>query len=370
MFFYIVKMILIQLAVAAVWILIITKMDKYRKVKKTGKAPVLLYIVGLSSVLVSAGLYRIMPDFLLASDNYVIENFVTNMLLVGPSEEFCKFLVFLIVVKSLKSIREPMDGILQAATVGLAFASVENVMYSLWYGPYVVSYRSIFVVAGHMVDASIWGLSYALISMRPKRRLGYVPIERYVFAVICAGFAHGLYNWLLLFDIGYALLLDMALIFLVLVIYVYALERSPFRQAGPREYRKTIPSILLSLNANPTDMRLNFRLSLNYIYARKYPAALVTLDRCLERKPESCVLTALKGVVQLLQNQFALGKRTLGGALNCMDERQLRAFDKLCRRYVRSHVPQLTIRGMIAMKLENGIKIVYVTERVSSMAMR
>ena len=112
----------------------------------------------------------------------------------------------------------------------------------------------------------------------------------------------------------------------------------------------TIPSILMSLNAHPEDVRLNYRLALNYIFARKYDAALVSIEKCLVRRPESCVLTALKGVVQLLQNQSVLGKRTLGGALNCMDERQLQAFDKLCYRYVRSHAPQLTIRGMIAIR--------------------
>lgn len=241
-----------------------------------------------------------------------------------------------------------MDGILQAATVGLAFASVENVLYSLWYGPYVVWYRSVFVVAGHMLDASIWGFSYAQITMRPKRWRVYAPFERYIFAVIFAGFAHGLYNWFLLFDVGYSLLLDMFLGFTILIIYNYPLEKSPFRPTGPKEYRKTIPSILLSLNANPTDMRLNYRLALNYIYARKYDVAKVTIDKCLLRKPDSCVLAGLKGVVQLLQKSYLQGQQTLEGALNCMGERQLQAFDRICRRYVQEHANGFRLSRMIA----------------------
>ena len=272
------------------------------------------------------------------------------MFLVGPLEELCKFLVFFVIVRKLKSIREPIDGILQAATVGLAFASVENVFYSLWYGPQVFWYRSIFSIAGHMVNASIWGLSFVLLTMAPGKS-NRLPFRRMFIAILFAGFAHGLYNWLLLFDTGYALLLDAILIISILSIYNYALKKSPFRPAKPTEYRNTIPSILYSLNANPTDIRLNYKLALNYIYARKYDAALAALDVCMVRRAESNVLAALRGVIHILKRLRQLGEATLEGALSCMDEKQLDAFDKLCRHYVRDRSTQILVSRMVAARL-------------------
>jgi RsiW-degrading membrane proteinase PrsW (M82 family) len=119
---YLALMILIQLAIGSLWLKLLTKMDRNRKKKNTEAVFPLLFAFGMLSAGIAVAVYRILPPWLGLSGSYLIDNFLTNLIMVGPAEELCKFFVFYLIVSKLDSIRESTDGLLQGATVGLAFA--------------------------------------------------------------------------------------------------------------------------------------------------------------------------------------------------------------------------------------------------------
>ena len=91
--------------------------------------------------------------------HYYMNPFVANFLIVGPVEELSKFAVFIALTGIMKSIKEPRDGIPQAASVALGFALVENLIYVFRYGIIVLLVRSILSIIGHMSYAVIWGFA-------------------------------------------------------------------------------------------------------------------------------------------------------------------------------------------------------------------
>lgn len=229
---------------------------------------------------IAVAIHRILPPWIGVSGTFFIDNFLTNLILVGPIEEFSKFVVFYIIVRKLDSIRESTDGLLQGATIGLAFASVENVMYTWWYGPGVIPFRAVFNVAGHMSYAALWGLLYAMISMSSSNKK--IPFKLFLLTVVPAGVVHGLYNHFISYSTAYSLLLKAIVIAVILVIYRYSIMRSPYRDFDPRKHSTAIPSILLALNARPNDPKLNYRLMLYSIYAGKFDLAAASAARCWE----------------------------------------------------------------------------------------
>jgi hypothetical protein len=91
--------------------------------------------------------------------------------------------------------------------------------------------------------------------------------------VVPAGVVHGLYNHLLLYGIGYGLLIKGIVIIAIIAVYRVSLRRSPFRDFDPRLHETAIPSILLALNAHPRDSKLNYRLMLYALYAGRLELA-------------------------------------------------------------------------------------------------
>ena len=91
---------------------------------------------------------------------YDMNPFVGELLIVGPVEEFSKFIIFIVLTGMMKSIKEPRDGILQAASVAMGFALVENIFYAYCYGFTILIIRSFLTILGHMSYAIIWGFTW------------------------------------------------------------------------------------------------------------------------------------------------------------------------------------------------------------------
>ena len=94
-----------------------------------------------------------------------------------------RFIVFFILARKLRSIREPLEAVLQAAAVALAFAAVENLFYAHNFGLDILVLRSVVTTLGHMVLSSISGFYYAAVvfggsSWKSRRsRLVLLPAE-------------------------------------------------------------------------------------------------------------------------------------------------------------------------------------------------
>jgi hypothetical protein len=264
--------------------------------------------------------YRVLPAWLGVSGSFLIDDFLTNLIMVGPVEELCKFLVFYLIVRKLDSVREPIDGLLQGATVGLAFALVENVAYAWWYGPEIIPFRSVFNVAGHLSYGALWGMLYAILTMSSSSRKPR--FRTFLLVVIPAGVVHGLYNHLLLYGVGYGLLIKGIVIVVILAVYRISVRRSPFRDFNPQLHKTAIPAILLALRAHPEDSKLNYRLMLYTIYAGKLELAAASAAACLLRHRKSPILRAWYSIINILKGEDSTGLEGLDAALLAASDRQ------------------------------------------------
>jgi len=317
---YVALMILIQLFVGSLWLKLLTRMDRNRKKKNTEAVFPQLFAFGMLSAGMAVAIYRVLPPWLGLSGAYLIDDFLTNLIMVGPVEELCKFIVFYLIVKKLDSIRESTDGLLQGATVGLAFALVENVSYAWWYGPQVILYRSVFNVAGHMSYGALWGMLYAVLTMSGTEQKA--SFRTSLLVVVPAGVVHGLYNHLLLYGVGYGLLIKGVVIIAILALYRISLRRSPFRDFDPRLHETAIPSILLALNAHPDDSKLNYRLMLYAVFAGRLDLAADSAAACMAKHRRSPILRAWYSIIDILKGEESTGFDGLDAALAAASDRQ------------------------------------------------
>ena len=113
-----------------VWMTLLVRLDPHRGQKGSNRRMILLFVLGMLSVVPAFILTFVVP----AGDptkGPLGASFMLFAFVYAPIEELSKFLVFFILVTRLRSLREPADGIFQAAAVGLGFAIVENVIYAL-----------------------------------------------------------------------------------------------------------------------------------------------------------------------------------------------------------------------------------------------
>jgi protease PrsW len=133
------------------------------------------------------------------------ENLVSSaevsFLLIGPIEEFFKLVAVWIGIYRSRDFREPIDGIVYAATAALGFASLENIMYMGLFGPDIVVRRALFATPAHVMFASMWGYSMGLARFRREGEL--MTITR---GFLIAASLHGFYNFLVAVYPGTAML--------------------------------------------------------------------------------------------------------------------------------------------------------------------
>ena len=161
----------------------------------------------------------------------------TGMLfVVGPAEETCKFLAVRLLAYRSAYFDEPGDGLVYSAAASLGFASLENLLYIVTFGPLVMIGRAPLSTAAHVVFGSFWG--YALgrqvgaENSRPWYRHGQT------LAGIAAGaVTHGLFNIALFVFWPAALVLFATGLAWTLRRFRWARRVSPFR------YRRNYPRV-------------------------------------------------------------------------------------------------------------------------------
>lgn len=110
-------------------------------------------------------------------------------LIVGPVEELSKF--FAVRLSAAKSLHfdEPLDGLVFAAAASLGFASAENVLYAVQYGPEVMIVRGPLSTLAHVVFGSFWGAALARKQLAPERR------DLLITGLLLAAGTHGAFNF-------------------------------------------------------------------------------------------------------------------------------------------------------------------------------
>ena len=159
----------------------------------------------------------------------------TAMLVVGIVEELCKFAVVRFKPYRSPYFDEPMDGLVYAAAASLGFASLENAVYVLQFGPEVMIIRAPVSTLAHLVYGSIWGYALGVHLMS-----GYNKPVLVVVGIGLAAGIHALFNVLLLEE-----LLALGAIALAIAGGVWAFGRFKWgQQVSPFKLRRNYPKVV------------------------------------------------------------------------------------------------------------------------------
>ena len=305
---------LIDIFAVCLYIGILTGIDIHRKAKGTTRRVLQFYFLGLLSipfVYLMDGFTYSVRGFLWA-DSYYIDAFIHHFFFVGPLEEFSKFFIFFAFSRLLKSIKEPRDGLLQAAAVALAFASIENLIYGMEYGVGVMIERTLLTLAGHMVYSSVWGFAVTVVVYRDIRKAGRLQYGFVFAALFTAAFIHGLYNFLLALDLFLlAVLLDVLALGFAVLVFKLMMDDSPYRKYPLKDYRKALKAIRLGLLSNPRNFALNMRAGVYHLYSGDYREALKYFELCLKLRPANPYARFYTGIVLLIFGEEGKGRNLL-----------------------------------------------------------
>jgi RsiW-degrading membrane proteinase PrsW (M82 family) len=201
---------------------------------------------------------------------------------VGLVEESAKFLAFLFVVKAGETIREPQDGIIHAAAVGITFGAIENIAYIMYFDHFFIALRPILTTAGHGIYAAIWGGYYAQAVY--ANTIGRDPgaTRNALIGVPLVAVIHGIYNAATFFY-PVALLVDLLTLLGAIVLYYRLVELSPYRVYPLRQARAAVESIRRGLVFNPKSALLNRNLGLYLMHLGRYRGAAQHLRASVPR---------------------------------------------------------------------------------------
>ncbi len=117
------------------------------------------------------------------------------LLAIGPIEEVSKLLPFVFVILRLRSLDEPIDGIIYASFIGLGYAAVENWQYLDYLTTAEAIARGFASPVIHIVFASIWGhwIARAHLKGRSVTRAALVSLA-------VAATLHGVYDFVVILN--------------------------------------------------------------------------------------------------------------------------------------------------------------------------
>ncbi len=241
------------------------------------------FFAGAVSVVVTFILHGVYPlPFLVP---FIYDSvFFYEVLVTGVIEEFAKFVCFLSVAHTLRTVREPQDGVIQAAVVGLVFGAIENVLYIERYGTLFMLVRPVLTTGGHMVYAAIWGglYSQALYSNLHSR-----DPESYRSAykgVALVALIHGIYNTSVsTLGLLPGILVQLIGLSISVKVFLRLVDRSPYRVFPLSMAKKAIPLIRRGLYFNPKSTILNRNMGLYRMYLGEYPQAASNFVRSMKR---------------------------------------------------------------------------------------
>lgn len=333
----------LSLFVGAVWVGLVILLDTHRREKNSQVVLLKFFLFGFLSLIPVKILYFLSYAFWGSFEVAgLMYTFIDEMFITGPAEELSKFVVFLLLSSRMRSIKEPVDGVLQAGTVALAFATAENFFYTLWYGLYVLPARAVLSVSGHLFYAAIWGYIYgAIVYENAGRRLRSE--YRMIFAaVLPAAILHGLYNFMLdLGSIGAAVLVDLVALVIAVVIYRFLRSRSPYRPLAGKTPRRAMSELNAALRYNPKSPLLNQRLALLHIYYRDFPKALEHIRTCRGSRPANPYFLCMEAVARILVGEIDRGAELMEKSYPRLSHQARSALVRNIRRVVSRSDPAL-----------------------------
>jgi RsiW-degrading membrane proteinase PrsW (M82 family) len=329
------------------------------------------FIFGCFSILPTHILYTLHPF------SYITFLFpFYDILVTGPVEEGAKFLSFLLLVRTYGTVKEPRDGMVQGAAVGLGFAAVENFLYARDWGLGVLLIRSLLTCAGHMTYASFWGFAYGLTvykeqapgRARKPGKNGTADRNFFLAVFAASAFAHGLYNSFLefnLFGTGFfaAVLFDILLLFFSNRAFAYIRTLGPYRYFSYKKRDSALPVLAAALRLDPDSLILRRRYALHLLAAGKFKAAEKQIILCLHRADRAAPYRILRGAALIGAGDFVQGRRLVRHAAARMGDKSLFAALRELERALGQEGPVLEIVRDAAREAVDGEETLEELER-------
>ena len=181
---------LLAFAPGIFWLWFFVRKDIYRPEPKRLLA--LTFFLGMVSTIPAGVVNAIFLDDSIVSGPAAA--FTMGMLfVVGPVEETAKFLAVRLVAFRSLYFDEPGDGLVYSVAASLGFASLENFMYIINFGPEVMIGRAPLSTLAHAIFGSFWG--YALGSQKQEDTRNSTPV---FMGVATGAVVHGLFNVLVM----------------------------------------------------------------------------------------------------------------------------------------------------------------------------
>ena len=112
------------------------------------------------------------------------------LFVVGPVEEFSKFLAVRLGPYRSLYFDEPRDGLVYCVAASLGFASLENLVYIFSFGPEVMIVRAPVSTLAHVIFGSFWGIALGMQAQKGRR----ARILWLAGGLAAAAVTHGVFN--------------------------------------------------------------------------------------------------------------------------------------------------------------------------------
>lgn len=201
-----------------------------------------IFLLGMLPVLPAGILEVLLTKVLFGANSESLAATATGMMLVvGPVEEYGKYLVVRRWAFRNPAFDEPLDGIIYAAAAALGFAAFENFLYLLDNGALLILVRGPLSTLAHVLFSALWGYALGMAWAQTDPVAAKRTINN---GLLAAMLGHGAFDVVL---VGSQLIgLFALLLAIVLVIVLYrrvgahirtSLANSPFQVTLPRPER-------------------------------------------------------------------------------------------------------------------------------------
>ena len=264
------------------WLLFLSSRLRYIADKQSAGELALFFFAGSAGIFVTMilrGIYPLAWFVPFVHDNVLFY----HALVTGVVEEAAKFLCFIAVAHSLNTVKEPQDGVIQGAVVGLAFATLENILYIEQYRSLFMLIRPILATGGHVVYGAIWGGFYSAALYSNIHSKDPASYRLAVGGVALVALIHGLYNASLSLSFYLGVLIDLVALMISIKIFLRLVDHSPYRLFPLEKASEAAESIRKGLYLNPKSAILNRNMGLYLMCIGRYRAAAAHLSKAVPR---------------------------------------------------------------------------------------
>lgn len=282
----------------AVWYYLLRRRLRYVLDKQSPEILASFFLAGVFSVGLSMGLHGLWPTEWIswyARDNELLY----QILVTGLVEETAKFLAFLLVAHSFVTVKEPQDGVLQGAAVGLGFAIIENISYIQAYPEAAIALRPLLATPGHMIYGAIWGGFYSIARWSNVRGRDERSYALAIAGVLGVALVHGFYNAMVGYGYLVGIMVDGVTLWAAYRLFLHLVERSPYRTYPLSQAAAASRAIERGLRFNLTSPILNRRLGIYLMHLGQYRGAAEHFSRALPRFHDRESLQFFQAVCEL-----------------------------------------------------------------------